>query len=118
MGFIHTKDKRQMLQILRSIPGSQDDKERIALAFGLPEDFYYAFADDEWDKILAPWLYARDEMSREIEKYKAWEDPGILAIISNGKDIGNVPMSRWMKRFLIYRASRKRIIQPYVKTTA
>jgi hypothetical protein len=107
-----------MIGILRAISGSQDDKETIALSFGLPEDFYYAFADDEWDKILAPWLYARDEMIREIEQYKAWEDPGILEIISNGKDLGDVPVSKWMRRFLVYRASRRRIIQPYVKTPA
>jgi hypothetical protein len=100
-----------MVETLRlipgAIPGSQDDKRRIALAFGLPEDSYYSYSDDEWQKILAPWLYARDE------KYKAWEEPGILAIISKGKDLGNAPMSRWMRRLLIYRASRKRIIQPY-----
>ncbi len=107
-----------MIKTLRpipsTIPGNQQDKELIALDFGLPKDFYNAFPDDEGEKILAPWLFARNEMSREIEKYKSWEDPGILAIISNGKDLGNVPMSRWMRRFLIYRASRKRLIQPYI----
>jgi hypothetical protein len=111
-----------MIQTLRpvpgKIPGNQDDKKRIALDFGLPEDFYYSYPDDEWDKILTPWLHVRDEMSREIEKYTEWEDQEIIAVLTNGKALGNIPMSRWMRRFLIYQASRKRLIQPYVRTIA
>jgi hypothetical protein len=109
-----------MVQPLRPIPGtitgSVEDKRKIAEDFGLPGDFYENYSDEDWDNILQPWLNFRSEMSREIEKYKKWEDAGILDGITVGRDLGNVPMSRWMRRFLIYRAFRQRPILPFVKT--
>jgi hypothetical protein len=90
-----------------------DAKEAAAHTFGLPSDFYYDYFYKEWSKAAERHRFLLDEMHRQIKLYEKWETPEILEKLGDGRPIENIPFSKWARRFLIYRADRKRPIAPY-----